>query len=131
VSHHQLVGALTNRGPIDKAAPDGRPQPRSRSQAGWPWIVVGIGVAVVKGSALNVLAHHTWGWIALFSLAATWSLLRAKPVATAFLAAPAVAILLAPHSLLLGITVGFGTLAALIAMFIAIGTLLRLGDYRV
>ncbi len=86
---------------------------------------------MVKGSAFNELAHHRGGWIAIFALAATWSLLRAKPVATAFLAAPAVAILVAPHSVLLGITVGFGTLAALIAMFVAIGTLLRLTDDRV
>lgn len=131
MSQHQLAGALTNRGPVDKAAPDVRPQPRSRSRAGWPWIVLGVGVTVVKGSALNVLAHHTWGWIAIFAIAATWSLLRAKPVATAFLAAPAVAILVAPHSVLLGITVGFGALVALISMFVAIGTLLRLADARV
>jgi hypothetical protein len=92
---------------------------------------VGIGAGVVKGRAITALAHHTWGWIAFFALAATWSLLRARPVATAFLAAPAVAIFVAPHSPLLAITVGFGTLAALIAMFVAIGTLLRLADDRV
>jgi hypothetical protein len=81
--------------------------------------------------AFNQLDHHMWGWIAILALGATWSLLRAKPVATAFLAAPAVAILVAQQSVLLGITVGFGTLAALIAMFVSIGTLLRLGDDRI
>jgi hypothetical protein len=105
-------------------------EPRSRSRASWPWIVVALILGFGKTEGFRLLEHHVWGWAVVLGVTSGWSLIRARPVLTALLAAPAFSLLLTPHPLGLAVAVGFGTFVVLIALFVAIGTVLRTLDSR-
>jgi hypothetical protein len=104
-------------------------QPRPR--ASWPWIAVALVIGVGKTEGFRLLEHHVWGWTIVLGITACWSLLRARPVLTALFGAPAITLLLKPHPVAIGVAVGFATFAVLIAVFVAIGTVLRYRDSRV
>jgi uncharacterized membrane protein len=119
---------MTNRLPTAAVAPSTKPQPRSH--ASWPWIVVALVIGVGKTEGVRLLGHHVWGWAILLGVASAWSLLRARPVLTALFAAPAISLLLKPRPVGIGVAVGFATFAVLVAVFVAIGTVLRNIDNR-
>jgi hypothetical protein len=129
----QSSGSAADRGetkgghlvPAQASTPVRRPEGRR-----WPWVIVIIAGAVVKGAALSTLFHHRASWISLFAATSVISLLRGRPLLLAIFAAPLIAVALAPHPLLLGIGVGVGALFVLIGLFAAIGTVLRIGDAR-
>ncbi len=91
----------------------------------WPWLIVGVGVALVKGDALAAVVHHRIELTVLLGLGLAFSVLRTRPVAIAATAGPLLAFTLAPRSTALGIALGFGAFLLLLALFTAIGTVLR------
>jgi hypothetical protein len=108
---------------VDAASPTRRPGERR-----WPWVVVIVAAASVKGVVIANLFHHRSGWIALLGVLATVSLLRGRPLRLAISAAPLLAVALHPHPLLLGIAVGVGAFFVLIVLFAALGTALNMRD---
>lgn len=123
------INPLATRDPPAQTVAVGEDTRARRSAANWLWIVVGVGLAVSKGAELHVL-RHPWGWTVLLGAAGVGALLRGRPVAVAVLAAPAIALLINPASVLLGLGIGFGAFALLLTLFVAIGTLLRFADLR-
>ncbi len=86
---------------------------------------MGVGLALVKANVLTEVVHHRIEVIALLGLGLAFSVLRPRPVGIALTAAALIAFTLAPHSTDLGIALGFGAFVLLLAVFIAIGTVLH------
>jgi hypothetical protein len=84
-----------------------------------------VALALFKVDALAAVFHHRAEVIVVLGLGFVVSLLRGRPVAMAVTAAPLLALTLAPGSTLLGIAVGLGAFVLLLALFFAIGTVLR------
>jgi hypothetical protein len=85
---------------------------------------VGVGLAVVKADGLAAVLHHRVEVIALLGLGLVLSVLRPRPVGIALTAGPLLAFTFGPRSTVLDIAVGFGAFVLLLALFIAIGTVL-------
>lgn len=98
---------------------------RARRRGGWPWLIVGVGLALVKADGFAALLHHRVEVIALLGLALVFSVLRLRPVGIAVTAAPLLAFTLAPRSTALGVALGLSAFVLLLALFVAIGTVLQ------
>ncbi len=96
-----------------------------RRGVGWPWLIVGVGLALGKADALTALLDHRPEVIAFLGLGLALSVLRPRPIGIAATAAPLLAFTLAPASTALGIALGVGGFVLLLALFIAIGTVLH------
>lgn len=98
-----------------------RSRPRNRR---WPALIGGLVLAAVKSEAVLRLVLHRGSLIGVLAVLLISSLLRARPVGIAFASALLVALVLGAHSLGLGLTLGFGGFALLMALFFAISTVL-------
>ncbi len=96
-----------------------------RRRSGWPWLIVGLTLVVVKSEALVELLHHRVEVIALLGLGLAFSVLRTRPVGIALTAAALFAFTLDLSSPALGIVLGFGAFTLLLALFIAIAAVLH------
>lgn len=81
-------------------------------------------LAGLKSEGLARAVLHRGGLIAVVAIALAGSLLRVRPVGTAVTTALLLALVLGAHSLGLGLALGFGGFALLIALFFAISTVL-------
>ncbi len=86
---------------VERAAAPGELRRAGPRRVGWPWLIVGVGLGLA------------------------FSVLRPRPVGIAMTAAPLLAFTLAPRSTALGIALGLGAFMLLLALFIAIGTVLH------
>jgi hypothetical protein len=98
----------------------------------WPWLIVVVGVGALKADAYASLLHHRASLIAALAAALVVSVirLRPKPLLVAALAAALLASSLAPHPALLGVALGFGAFAVLVALFFTISTVLHARQQR-
>jgi len=76
------------------------------------WLIVGVGVALVKADVLVAVLQHRAEVIAVLGLGLAFSVLRPQPVGIAVGAAAMLAFTLAPSSTLLGIALGLGGVRA-------------------
>lgn len=83
-------------------------------------------LAAIKSDAMLKLILHPRSLIVLAAVGLAGSLLRARPVGIAVTASLLAALVLGAHSLGLGLTLGFGGFALLMAVFFAISTILHL-----
>jgi hypothetical protein len=109
---------------VERAAVPGEVQ-RGRRGGRWPWLIVGIGLALVKSNAIAEVGHHPSELIAVLGVGLAVSVLRTRPVGFAVSAAPLLAFALAPRSTAVGVAVGLGAFVLLLALFVAIGTVLQ------
>jgi hypothetical protein len=108
---------------VDGAA-SGTVQRPGRPGTQWPWLIVLVGLGALKGKAVTELFHYRTALTVVLAVGLASSLLRGSPVAMAVLGAPLLAVVLDPHSVVLGIAVGVGAFVLLLSVFAAIGTLL-------
>jgi uncharacterized membrane protein (DUF485 family) len=87
-------------------------------------------VGAVKVEAYASLLHHRGSLIGVLAVGLVLSVLRPKPLAIAAFAAGILAFALAPHPVLLGVALGFGAFALLIALFFTISTVLHARQSR-
>jgi hypothetical protein len=78
-----------------------------------------------KAHVLAGVIEHRASVVAFLAVALALSVLRTRPVGIALTAAPLLAFTLAPSSTVLGIALGLGAFAVLLALFVAIGTVLH------
>jgi hypothetical protein len=97
-----------------------------RGNRRWPAIIGGLVLAAIKSDAMLKLILHPRSLIVLAAVGLAGSLLRARPVGIAVTASLLAALVLGAHSLGLGLTLGFGGFALLMAVFFAISTILHL-----
>jgi hypothetical protein len=90
----------------------------------WPAVLGGIVIAALKSEALFKLIFHHGELIAVIAVLLVTSLLRGRPVAIAAATSLLLAFVLGAHSLGLGLALGFGGFALLMALFFAISTVL-------
>ena len=109
---------------VERAAAPGELR-RAGRRGGWPWLIVGVGLALVKANALTEALHYRVAVIVLLGLGLAFSVLRPKPIGIAVTAAPLLAFTLAPRSTVSGVALGFGAFVLLLALFIALGTALH------
>lgn len=119
------AGSSASTTGAERAAPLDKRRRAGRRDVGWPWLIVGVGFTLVKTDALAEVLHHRVGVIVLLGLGLAFSALRTSSVGIAVAAAPLIAFTLAPRSTALAIALGFGTFVLLLALFIAIGTMLH------
>jgi len=110
---------------VECAPAHGELRRSGRGGVRWPWMIVGVGLALVKANAAADLVHHRTGLIVALAAALAVSVLRTRPVGIALSGAPLLAFALAPGSTALGIALGFGAFVLLLALFVAIGTVLQ------
>jgi len=91
---------------------------------------VGVLIALTKLVALRHLVDHPRGLAVVLCLGCIRPIVRARPQKTLLPLAAAVALFVDPSSVRVGIEIGLGSLVALVALFVAIGTLLMLVDKR-
>jgi hypothetical protein len=96
----------------------------------WPALIGGLVLAVVKSEGLARLVVHRGGLIAACAVWLALAVLKVKPVAIAVTAALLIALVLGVHSFGLGLELGFGGFALLMALFFAISTVLHLRQRR-
>jgi hypothetical protein len=82
-------------------------------------------VGAVKVEAYASLLHDRGALISVLAVGLVASALRSKPLAMAAFAAGILAFALAPHPALVGVALGFGAFALLIALFFTISTVLH------
>lgn len=109
----------------ERAVAPGELRRGERRGVGRLWLIVGVGVALVKADVLVAVLQHRTEVIAVLGLGLAFSVLRPQPVGIAVSAAAMLAFTLAPSSTLLGIALGLGAFVLLLALFIAIGSLLH------
>lgn len=90
---------VDDRGWVDRGS--GELRRAGRRRVGWPWLILGTGLAVVKADAFAMVLHHRVEVIIFLGLGLAFSVLRTRPVEIAV------------------------TAALLLALFIAIGTVLH------
>jgi uncharacterized membrane protein (DUF485 family) len=105
-------------------------RPRRLPGSGRGWIVVGVGLALLKGRAFAELFHHRPELIAVLAIGVVVSLLRARPIALAAFVAPLLALLLAPGPTAVAVAIGVGIFLALVAAFAALATVLHARQKR-
>ena len=98
-----------------------------RRGARWPWLVVVVVVGALKADAYASLIDHRASLIAALAVALVVSVirLRPKPLLIAALTAALVASAVAVHPAVLGVALGFGVFAVLVALFFTISTVLH------
>lgn len=92
---------------------------------GWPWVIVAVGLSVVKSDGYRVVLHNRVGVIVAFGVVLAFSVLRPKPVRIAVAAAALVALALNPHALALGVAIAFGAFVLLMTLFTAVAAVLH------
>jgi hypothetical protein len=110
---------------VERAAGPGQLRRAGRRGVGWPWLIVGVVLALVKADGLAAVLHHRAEVVAILGLGLALSVLRRRPVGIAVTTAPLLAFILAPRSTALGIALGLGVFVLLLALFTAIGTVLH------
>jgi hypothetical protein len=103
---------------------------RNRRNRRWPALIGGLVLAAVKSEGLARLVVHRGGLIAACSVWLAVAVLKVKPIAIAVTAALLGAVVLGAHSFGLGLELGFGGFALLMALFFAISTVLHLRQRR-
>lgn len=96
----------------------------------WPWLIVGLVLAVFKARGLAELGDHPVALIPVLAALLVVSVLRPRPVLIAVSAAALAALVVAPHPLLAGIGVGVGLFVLLMVAFMAIATILHARQRR-
>jgi hypothetical protein len=96
----------------------------------WPAVIGGLVLVALKSEGIARAALHRGGLIAVVAIALAGCLLRVRPVGTAVATALLLALVLGAHSLGLGVALGFGGFALLIALFFAISTVLHTRQRR-
>ena len=93
----------------------------------WPWLIVVVVFGALKVDAYASLLEHRAALIGALAatLAASVIRQRPKPLLIAALGATLFASALALHPVLVGVAVGFGAFAVLVALFFAISTVLH------
>jgi hypothetical protein len=107
------------------ADPEGTAARRVGRRRDWAWMVVGVGLALLKTEVLSGLLHHEIWVIVMLALGLVFSVLRTLPIGVALTAGPLLAFALGPSSTALGIAVGVGAFVLLVGLFFAVGTVLR------
>ena len=100
-------------------------QPGQARRGGWAWLIVGVVLVAAKADALAQVEHHRTVLIVVLALGLAVSVLRARPVRVAVLAAALSAWLLDLRSTALGVGLGLAGFALLMAVFFAIATVLH------
>jgi hypothetical protein len=90
----------------------------------WPAVLGGLVLAGLKSEVLVRLILHRGELIALLAVVLMLSLLRGRPVGIAVGTSLLLAFVVGAHSLGLGLALGFGGFALLMALFFAISTVL-------
>jgi hypothetical protein len=98
-------------------------QSRGRNRR-WPAIIGGLFLAALKSETVLRLVLHRGALFAALAVFLTTSLLRGRLVGVAVAASVLVALILGAHSFGLGVGLGFGGFALLMALFFAISTVL-------
>jgi hypothetical protein len=101
-----------------------------RGKRGWSAVIGGFLLAVLKSHVLLRLLLHRHALIGVVAAALAGSLLRTRPVATAVATALLAALVLGAHSIGLGLALGFGGFALLMALFFAVSTILHARQRR-
>lgn len=96
----------------ERAVAPGELRRGERRGVGRLWLIVGVGVALVKADVLVAVLQHRAEVIAVLGLGLAFSVLRPQPVGIAVVAAAMLAFTLAPSSTLLGIALGLGGVRA-------------------
>jgi hypothetical protein len=98
----------------------------------WPWLIVVVVAGALKADAYASLIHHRAALIAALAAALVASVirLRPKPILIAALTAALAASAVALHPAVLGVAVGFGAFAVLVALFFTISTVLHARQRR-
>jgi len=81
---------------VECAPAHGELRRSGRGGVRWPWMIVGVGLALVKANAAADLVHHRTGLIVALAAALAVSVLRTRPVGIALSGAPPLAFALAP-----------------------------------
>jgi hypothetical protein len=90
----------------------------------WPAVLGGILLAALKSEALFKVIFHHGELLAVLAVLLVTSVLRARPFGIAATTSLLLAFVLGAHSLGLGLALGFGGFALLMALFFAISTVL-------
>jgi hypothetical protein len=96
----------------------------------WPAVIGGLVLVALKSEAYGKLLFHRGELIAALAVGLALSLLRVRLVGLAISAALLLAFILSAHSLGLGLELGFGAFALLMALFFAVSTVLHLRQQR-
>jgi hypothetical protein len=91
----------------------------------WPALIGGLVLAVLKSQVVLRLIVHRGSLIAVLVVLLFTGLLKVRPVSTAAAAALLAALVVGVHSLGLGLALGFGGFALLMALFFSISTVLH------
>ena len=91
----------------------------------WPWLIVVVVAAALKGEAYASLLHDRAGMISVLAVGLFVAIVRTKPLAIAGFTAGILGFALALHPVLAGVGLGVGAFVVLIALFFAISTVLH------
>ena len=115
--------------PVLRAQHPASDHPHSRPHASRAGVLVVVVLAAfTKSSFLISRLHHPAPVIVLCGAVGVRSLLHGRPTSLAASAAVIVPVAISPVSVVTGIAIGVAAFAALMALFVAIGTLLRLSS---
>ncbi len=105
-------------------------KPTRKRDRRMPWLLGGILLAVLKSEAVVKLLFHRGELVGVMAVWLVVSVLKPRPAGIAIATSVLAACLIAPHSLGLGIPVGFGAFAVLVALFFTVSTLLHAAQRR-
>ena len=111
---------------LERTVTEATTKPPGKRQRRWPALIGGLVIALLKSETLGRALFHRGGLIVFCAVGLAVGVLKAGPVTVAATAALLVALLVGAHSLGLGLTLGFGGFALLMALFFAISTVLHI-----
>jgi hypothetical protein len=96
---------------------------------GWPWVIVGVVLALGKVEGLHVVEHHRTPSIVVLAILLVVSLMRVRISAVAITTGVLVALVLAPP-FLVGAGIALGLFVTLMTLFYAVSTVLHMRQKR-